>query len=152
MRFRIFINHAVDGPYEASELRSLTHFSPTLMVCADGEDDWRPASSFPVLFPPLNQAQVEVQGPAKPRHWRQAVISGDIPEMRYRSWQPPAPSKPVPLPAAHRTVSIITGSWLAKGLLLLLWSIAVGLYYHQTDALAAIYEGIVSPVDLFPLR
>src|SRR5579871_4258615 len=84
MKFRVFINNVMDGPYGVAELWQLPGFSLDSSVCPDGEFSWQPARQYPVITRYSQQStsgdydpgEMTAEGPAKitSQNWRQAVI------------------------------------------------------------------------------
>ena len=92
MKFRVYINNSMDGPFGVAELWQLPGFSLDTSVCPDGEFSWQPAGQYPVITRFSQQAtsgdydpgQVVPDASTKIDHhnWREAVIGENIPETR----------------------------------------------------------------------
>ncbi len=160
MKFRIFVNNAIEGPYEVEEVRERAGFTLETTVCLDGESDWIPAHQFPVFTRPIrtlpsgDYSPILIETPSElverqARNWRDAVIEGDIPV----SYPPEAVSrsKPISQPAVPK-VETAKADAVAnrqhspdqkrKGIFLgVLSFIVIGVYFPQTESIATIYSG-----------
>ena len=65
VRYWIYWNDLVQGPFELDELVSLHAFSEDLEVCMEGRDDWLPASRVADLAPSIELLRVR-RAPAPP--------------------------------------------------------------------------------------
>ena len=63
VRYWIYWNDLVQGPFEVEELRTLRAFTADLPVCEENQQDWTPAAAIPELLPYF-QPQVEAYAAA----------------------------------------------------------------------------------------
>jgi len=91
MKFRIYMNNALEGPFEVSELCELPGFGLSTSVCPDGECDWQPAAAYPLITRQMEKRLVSgdysSEGIASFRlpevasqNWRAAIIPAHIPD------------------------------------------------------------------------
>ncbi len=66
MRYWIWWNDLVQGPFEAFELSALAAFSEELLVCLDGRTDWLPAGRIADLSPALESWKAKQNFPPPP--------------------------------------------------------------------------------------
>lgn len=155
MKFRVYINNTMDGPFAVAELWQLPGFSLDCSVCPDGEFSWQPASQYPVITRFAQQATSGDYNPGEvppdavekitSQNWRQAVIGEEVPEIKSApapSLTPspvlpkkPLKSSPEPLAKIKKLASSL-GEHRRGILLLLLGFVSVGVYYPETENLA----------------
>src|SRR5579872_2021682 len=137
MKFRVYINNSMDGPFGVAELWQLPGFSLDVSVCPDGEFSWQPARQYPVITRFVQQktsgdyepgpAATEDSTKITSENWRQAVIGGQVPETKAHTvpTAPPAPPVvrlPVKKPESNlsKIKSILNSGERRKGILLAL--------------------------------
>src|SRR5580765_8960806 len=86
MKYWIFLNHQLQGPYDKKSLCELPEFRPELQVCPEGEDVWQPAKLYPDLIPPVIQTgDYKSAGPVTSRnveHWKVAIVPSNVEEKK----------------------------------------------------------------------
>src|SRR5262249_18412487 len=60
VRYWIYWNDRVQGPFETEELRSLRAFTPELPVCEEDRQEWSPAAAITELLPYFQQPAAPV--------------------------------------------------------------------------------------------
>src|SRR5579872_7247484 len=102
MKFRVYINNSMDGPFGVAELWQLPGFSLDVSVCPDGEFSWQPARQYPVITRFTQQVtsgdydpdEILSDVPTKITsvNWRQAVIGEGVSNLRFSP--PPVVTSP----------------------------------------------------------
>ena len=66
MRYWVWWNDLIQGPFELDELISLHAFSESLLVCMDGREEWVPAGRVADLVPAIEQLKFSRAQPVSP--------------------------------------------------------------------------------------
>src|ERR1039458_1878303 len=66
VRYWIWWNDLIQGPFELDELISLRAFSEDLLVCMEDREDWLPAGRIADLSPAVEQARAQRSLPLTP--------------------------------------------------------------------------------------
>src|SRR5579864_6559542 len=66
MRYWIYWNDLIQGPFELDELVSLRAFSEDLLICLENRQEWLPAGRVADLFPALELLRERRNPPPPP--------------------------------------------------------------------------------------
>src|SRR5262245_37851609 len=66
VRYWIWWNDIIQGPFELDELASLRAFSEETLVCMEGREDWIPAGRVADLSPVIEQLRAQRSAPLGP--------------------------------------------------------------------------------------
>jgi hypothetical protein len=105
MKYWIYRNKQMEGPFEVAELWKLDGFSLSSIVAREGEMEWVESQVFPeitqyAVFDKLATSAPQIiesgDTAALVRNWRQAVVQSNAPEAK------PLPVAPTAVPAAPK--------------------------------------------------
>ena len=161
MKYWIFINHQLQGPYDNAKLRELPEFRLDSQVCLEGDDVWHSAKMFPELLNPVVPSTVIQSGdyapgnPAPGRRvedWREAIIPTNFEEAKIRVPNPTASAKPAAMtraPASSLLRAKSSGRKLGEigrstWAMMALWTLFFGLYIPQSVQVDQIVDGLIA--------
>jgi len=153
MKYWIFLNHKLEGPFDKQTLLQIPEFTMESEVCLEGNDIWQAAKQFPDLTRETPAPTIVLSGDYPPDNpyvgkivtdWREAIIPTDVKEQPTRYTPPVLMSRAAAQVQAPKQSSSSAkragqSTWVMAGL----WTVFFSLYLQNTDQLNRLEDGLI---------